>query len=401
MYARVTAVAVSAAALLACGVSAAVATPTGLPTRLPVTSTPTVPVPSPKPTSPTKSPTASPPESPTKSPTASPTAPSKTAAGTDSPRPSTGKAPSGSTSPAQPGKAEPGRGTATKPSLIDLKAGARAQAAKNRADHRVATLAQQIAAEAKRVQQRSEASATAEQRYVAQLGVESRARAAAVTAAERVASARAALRHDQQMLAAAAAAAYETYTGPDSLGISTIGSLLIADDPSAVLDTGSEQGMLVAHQAAVVGQLKLALQTLRHAEAAQSAAEVTVTRETARLAGLRSEADAALADAKRTITTLTAALGNAKVSQKVADAALSSFLGGWSTADPRRAGALNLAYTKLALKNKHRKPAPAGPHWTPAMGRTVVERALPYIGTNYAWAGGQRRRSDAGRLRTR
>lgn len=238
------------------------------------------------------------------------------------------------------------------------------------------------------MQQRSEASALAEQRYVAQLSVEAGARAAATAAAARVATARADLHRDQQTLAAAAANAYESYTGPESLGVSTIGTLLIADDPSAVLDTDSEQRMLVAHQAAVVGQVKLALQALRAAEQEQAAAEAVVARETARLASLRAEAEAALADARHTITSLVAALRKAKVSQKVADAALSSFLGGWSTADPKRADALNLAYAKLALQNKHRKPAPAASHWTPAMGRTAVERALLYIGTNYAWAGG-------------
>ena len=84
------------------------------------------------------------------------------------------------------------------------------------------------------MQQRSEASALAEQRYVAQLSVEAGARAAATAAAARVATARADLHRDQQTLAAAAANAYESYTGPESLGVSTIGTLLIADDPSAV-----------------------------------------------------------------------------------------------------------------------------------------------------------------------
>lgn len=276
----------------------------------------------------------------------------------------------------------------TAPSLVDLKAGARAQAAKNRADHRVATLAQQIAAEAKSVQHRSAAASLAEQRYVGQLGVDARARRAAATAAARVAQARIELRDDEESLAVAAAAAYESYSGPESTGVSTIGTLLIATDPSDVLDTDAAHRMLVAHQVDVVQQVQLAVRTLGAAEQQQAGAEAAVARETARLASLRAEAEAALADVQHTITTLTAALARAKVSQKVADAALSSFLGGWSTADPKRADALNLAYAKLALQNKHRKAAPAGPHWTPAMGRTVVERALLYIGTNYAWAGG-------------
>lgn len=238
------------------------------------------------------------------------------------------------------------------------------------------------------MQQRSVAASLAEQRYVAQLGVDERAHRAATAATARVARARAALHADEQSLAAVAAAAYESYSGPASTGVSTIGTLLIADDPSAVLDTGAEHRMLVEHQVGVVEQVKLAVQTLHAVDQQQAGAEAAVARETARLAGLRAEAQVALADAQHTITALTAALSTAKASQRVADAALSSFLGGWSTADPKRADALNLDYAKLALQNKHRKPAPAGPHWTPAMGRTVVERALLYIGTNYAWAGG-------------
>jgi cell wall-associated NlpC family hydrolase len=269
-----------------------------------------------------------------------------------------------------------------------VQAGRRAQEAKNRADHRVATLAEQIAAEAKQISKLSEAAAMAEQRYTAQLSVEADARAAATAAGRRVAAARAEFATARNAVQAAAVTAYESYTGPDSIGVSTIGTLLIAEDPSAVLDTNTEQRMLVEHQVAVVAQAHLAVTDLREAERKHAAALATVARETARLTAIRTEAESALATAHRTVATLVAALHRAKVSQRVADAALSSFLGGWATADPKRASALNLAYAKLALKNEHIPPAPAGPTWTPAMGRTVVERALQYIGTDYAWAGG-------------
>ena len=167
-----------------------------------------------------------------------------------------------------------------------------------------------------------------------------------------------------------------------------LGTLLIAEDPNAVLDTDTEKRMLVARQATLTEQVKASLGALRAAQRDRAGAVTAVARDTARLAGLRAEADSALAEAHRTIAVLTADLAKAKVSQKVADAALSSFLGGWSTADPKRADALDLAYAKLALKHKNDPPAPAAAHWTAAMGRTVVTRALQYLGTNYAWAGG-------------
>lgn len=276
----------------------------------------------------------------------------------------------------------------TTPAPIDLKLGAQAQAAKNRADHQVATLLEQIVAAAKSIRAAAASASLAEQRYAAQLGAEAQARAEARTAAEQLARAQAAYGRDQHNLAAAAAVAYETSTGPDALGVSMLGTLLIAEDPNAVLATDTEKRMLVARQATLTEQVKASLGALRAAQRDRAGAVTTVARDTARLASLRTEADAALAAAHRTVAVLTADLAKAKVSQKVADAALSSFLGGWSTADPKRADALDLAYAKLALKDKNDPPAPAAAHWTAAMGRTVVTRALQYLGTNYAWAGG-------------
>ena len=356
--------------MLACGVPAAHAAPTTLPLPTPSSTSPT-PTPtssgpshSPDPShSPTHTPTHTPSHSP--SPTRTPGSPtSSTASAT--PTTSAHPTPSGHSSSAgkRHGK-KPGNGQDNKLTLLELKAAARAQAAKNRADHKVATLAERIAAQAAQVQQRSVAASQAEQQYVAQLGVDAQARAAATQAAQRVAQARADLHSDQQTLAAAAAAAYETYTGPDSLGVSTLGTLLVADDPNAVLDTNTEQRMLVAHQVGIIGQVKLALQTLRAAEQQQAAAEVAVSRETARLASLHAEAEAALTDARRTIATLTAALSKAKVSQRVADAALSTFLGGWST---RRSEARRRAEPRL----REARAAEQAPQ--ARAGRTAVDR---------------------------
>ena len=286
----------------------------------------------------------------------------------------------------------------TTPALVDLKAGARAQAAKNRADHHVATLLEQIAAAAKTIRAAAATASLAEQRYTAQLAAEAQARADARAAARKLAQAQAAYRRDQYNLAAAAAVAYETATGPDALGVSMLGTLLIAEDPTAVLADDTEKRMLVARQATLTEQVKASLGALRVAQRGRAGAVTAVARETARLASLRTEADSALATAHRTVAVLTADLAKAKVSQKVADAALSSFLGGWSSADPKRADALDLAYAQLALKHKHDRPAPAEAHWTAAMGRTVVTRALQYLGTNYAWAGGNAGRPDPGRV---
>lgn len=366
--------------MLGCAVTPAIAAPTAAPS-----SAASAPVP--------RSSTPDSTRKPTPKPTRSAHRPRPTATPTSGQAPATSAAPTrtgGPTNPRPTASLTPSLDPTT-PAPVDLKAGARAQAAKNRADHRVAILLDRVRAAARTIRAASASAALAEQRYTAQLGVEARARADAAAAADEVARAGAAYDRDQRTLAAAALAAYETSTGPDNLGTSTLGTLLIAEDPSAVLDTDTEKRLLVAHQAALTQRVKLSLGTLRSAQQQRALAVAVVARETARLASLRAQSQAALATAHRTVAVLTADLAKAKVSQKVADAALSSFLGGWSTADPKRADALDLAYAKLALQHKGDKPAPAAAHWTAAMGRTVVERALQYLGTNYAWAGGDAR----------
>ena len=267
-------------------------------------------------------------------------------------------------------------------------AGAHAQDAKDRADRAVAALRVRIAAQSKQLAALSAEASTAEQQFTAQLVTEARARVAAEHAAQRLAAARAEYRTAEEALNAAAVAAYESTNGTDSLGASTLGYLLIAPDPSAVLDSAVQQRMLVEHQGDVAAQMRLAVREVRSAEAEQRATLAAVARETARLDRIRAQAEAARAGAQRVVVGLTRDLTAAKATQKQADAALSTFLGGWSTADPKRASQLNVSYAKLALRSRHDPPAPRTAHWTAAMGRTVVLRALQYLGVDYAWAGG-------------
>ena len=63
-------------------------------------------------------------------------------------------------------------------------------------------------------------------------------------------------------------------------------------------------------------------------------------------------------------------------------------LGGWSMADPAQAAALNAHYRQLAARAAA-LPHPKDPgHWTPALGQYAADRAMAWIGTSYAWAGG-------------
>ncbi|MGH8862303.1 MAG: C40 family peptidase [Jatrophihabitantaceae bacterium] len=276
----------------------------------------------------------------------------------------------------------------TGPTTLNTQAGVHAQQAKDRADRAVAALRKQIAAESTRLSTVSATASLAEQRWTAGLAVQADAHAAELAAERRVTTAQAQFRYSQEALNAAAVAAYESGSGADALDINTLGSLLVAPDPSAVLDVSTQRVMLVAHQGDVMAQMELAAQNLRIAEQQRKDALAAVAAQTAHLAEIRAQAETALAEQSRTVTSLTADLHDANATQQQADAALSTFLGGWSSADPKRAGELNGQYAKLALKAARAKPAPPGPHWTAAMGHTAVARALQYLGVDYAWAGG-------------
>jgi cell wall-associated NlpC family hydrolase len=241
----------------------------------------------------------------------------------------------------------------------------------------------------------SDTASSAEQRFTAQRIVQAQAEALQATAVQQLKAARAEYQVSYQELVASAVSAYESDGAPGSLG-SSIGSLLMSEDPNALLTTGAEQQMLADHQANIVTRMTLAVQARDSAAQTEKTALAAVTRETARLNAIRARADRALAAGQVAFKNLRADLNKAKATQKQADAALSTFLGGWSAADPARAGELNQRYEAIALQVSHAKPAPLRSHWTAAMGQTVVNRALQYLGTPYAWAGGNAAGPTAG-----
>ncbi|HZZ96178.1 MAG TPA: NlpC/P60 family protein [Jatrophihabitantaceae bacterium] len=273
--------------------------------------------------------------------------------------------------------------------------GDQVQQAKNAADHKVATVQRSIKSQARHLARLSEAASIAEQRFTAQRIVQAQAEATQVAAVKQLNTAREEYQASYQELVASAVSAYESDGAPGSLG-SSIGSLLVSEDPNALLTTGAEQQMLADHQANIVTRMTLAVQARNTAVRAEQAALAAVTHETARLNSIRAHANRALAAGQAAFKNLRAALANAKTTQKQADAALSTFLGGWSAADPARAGELNQHYEAIALQVGHAKAAPVSSHWTAAMGQTVVDRALQYLGTPYAWAGGNAAGPTAG-----
>lgn len=165
-------------------------------------------------------------------------------------------------------------------------------------------------------------------------------------------------------------------------------AVLTADSPNAVLDALQLGQIAEQNQVGVVDDMTQALARRTAAEHAQRDALARQTRLAGELAKDANAANAALAAARQGLEVLRQEIGQAKQSQAAAIVALSQFLGGWSVADPTQAAALNEQYRQIAIRAAA-VPKPKNPgHWTPQIGRYVANRALEWIGTPYAWAGG-------------
>lgn len=260
-----------------------------------------------------------------------------------------------------------------------------AQQAKTAADQRVTGLRRTIAAQAQEIAQLTTQASRAEQEYQDQLLVQARAQGEANrAAAARVLAQR---RYDEahRLFVRIVIASYED--GPDG-GIGATARLLVADDPGAALDAGTTVQMIAKMRAVVTTTAEAAANDMRRADTRVAAALRSTRSVTQRLRDIRVQASQAVDRSRTVLVSLRRNLILAKDSQVRATAVLSTFLGGWSAADPAAAAAINLHYVELAKAAAARPEAPASPHWTAAMGQTAADRALRWIGTPYAWAGG-------------
>lgn len=263
-----------------------------------------------------------------------------------------------------------------------------AQAAKDAADKRVKELKTRIAGASKRVAQLSLAASRAETAYSAQLQVHAQAQAAAAAAKTALQAAEVDYRRAQGALDQIAVTNYVTGGALESLGPLSAAGLLTATDPGAVLDAVNYRDMAGQYQSQVVKAMTDAVARRQAAAEANRLALEAVAAQTQRLGTARAQAADAVAKSQNELRALQADLRDARVSQAEADARLSAFLGGWTMADPSRASALNEAYRKIAAKVKSLPLAPNTGKWTAAAGQSAVNRALQWIGTPYAWAGG-------------
>ena len=256
-----------------------------------------------------------------------------------------------------------------------------AQQAKRHADATVATLQQRIAAGEQRMRELTAAVATADRAFDTQLRVVAGAEVAESLAATALTQAR---QQYESARATMVQLAVATFQG----GSATAAELFTAPDPQAVLDAAAYRMLDTDYQSQLTGRLEDALATQRRAEADRHRALAQVSRQLDALAALRTQAQTARSQALATLQALRSDMRVAQRSQAQADRILVAFLGSWAKVDPGQASALNQRYQALAVSVAARQ-LPANPgHWTPAIAQAAAWRAIQWIGTPYAWAGG-------------
>jgi cell wall-associated NlpC family hydrolase len=164
--------------------------------------------------------------------------------------------------------------------------------------------------------------------------------------------------------------------------------LLIADDPTQMLTIADAQAQLGRYSADLVDDAQVARDASDAANAARQNTLLDVQQATVAVRTARDKAAVQYAKAQRGLVRLRADLGKAQTSQQVAESVLSMFIGGWAMADPAEAAALNATYAAIAARYRHEPLAGRSDRWTSGMANSAVHRALQYLGTPYAWAGG-------------
>lgn len=259
----------------------------------------------------------------------------------------------------------------------------RAQAARSAADARIAALASSIQSATASLRTLSADATRAQLRYNVQIPVQQQALAAELKARSAQRTANASFTGARLAFVQLVVANYESGS---SAGI--IGTLLTASDPGQVLDEITVMQQVSNYQATVTENFKTALTARNVTAKAEQAALARVSAATARLTADRSRAESSLAAAQAALGKLRTDLAAAKLTQAQTTAMLSQFLGGWSLVNPAQAAALNTQYQAAAARAAS-IPEPQNPgHWTAAMGQHAADRALNWIGTPYAWAGG-------------
>jgi cell wall-associated NlpC family hydrolase len=210
-----------------------------------------------------------------------------------------------------------------------------------------------------------------------------------------------------------------TYMSGDVEGAA--GSLLTADDPSALLEQSSLEQYQAQHHADAVGRLERATVSRSNAEASAKAAVQQQTELAARARAAQQAAFAAVAQQQQRQVALTASLAASRAQLDAAQEQLATLNNQRATYLAYKREQARLARIRAEKERRAREraerlrrereqqqqqhgnngggggggggfssgpSAPSGGSWTAAKGQRAVNRALSQQGVPYAWAGG-------------
>lgn len=245
----------------------------------------------------------------------------------------------------------------------------------------------------------------AEQKLALALSQLEEARKAADRARQRVAAAQLQVDKARQDFVGYVQAAY---MGGDVAG--TTGTLLTANDPSVLLEQGTLQAYQSSHQLNAIGTMQRAAVEKSNADAAARQAVLVQQQATAAATVAKQQADAAVLAARQQQASVQAALSESQQTLQTAQLELATLNNerakfvAYQKEQARLARERALAAARAraraeaearaaAARNQgggggtYVAPGPRG-NWTPAAGQRAVQRAMRWLGTPYAWAGG-------------
>ena len=183
----------------------------------------------------------------------------------------------------------------------------------------------------------------------------------------------------------------QSYMGSDQA--STVSVLLTATDPQSLIDGVALNSYLHAAKAKLVAQCNATLVAKSLADDATRAAEQRQQAAASAALDARQVALVAQAVAQQQNASIDTALSKARLTQAQDDAVLAAL-------GPRSGQSVSAAelgqYDQQAARAA-KLPMAANPgHWTAEMGQSVVNRALQWLGTPYAFAGGNAKGPTSG-----
>jgi len=253
------------------------------------------------------------------------------------------------------------------------------------ADAAVATLAEQIMAAQAKIAAAQVVADAAQQQYTIQTALSAQAAAAAEAANKQ-------RQQMQDLVDKQHVAVTEMVTSAYESGVkmpgAAIASLITAPDPQSLVTREDMRRRIQSDQADVLADYSQKLDALTAAQKAAADALAQQTAATAAAQQAVQDAQTAMALASTEKVNLDTALASAQAQAAAAAMALAQSQSSLTWLTPDQAKALNDQYRAQAAAAAALPIAPNPGHWTAEMGQSVANRALQWLGTPYAWNGG-------------